>query len=138
MKPLTAEWVELAEEDYAAARQLRQARRYNTACFHAQQCAEKYLKAVLCETGMAIERTHQLSDLLNALTATYPMWDMLREATEVLSDHAVRPRYPGLKADAGMAKTAVEASEFIRVRLRQHLGLSSRTRRGGAKKRRGT
>jgi len=46
-------WVERAEEDYALARlSLRQKKplAYG-ACFHAQQCAEKYLKAILVSRG---------------------------------------------------------------------------------------
>lgn len=48
MKPLTAEWVAKAEGDLASAnRELRARthRNYDAACFHAQQCAETYLKA---------------------------------------------------------------------------------------------
>jgi HEPN domain-containing protein len=39
-------WVTRAEEDYDVARtSLRRKKPYtHTACFHAQQCAEKYLK----------------------------------------------------------------------------------------------
>ena len=45
MKPLTREWVGKAKGDYATARREMRARRqpnYDAACFHAQQCAEKY------------------------------------------------------------------------------------------------
>ncbi len=54
MKPVTAEWVEKAEGDFATAgRELRAAPapNFDAACFHAQQCAEKYLKACLIEAG---------------------------------------------------------------------------------------
>jgi HEPN domain-containing protein len=46
MKPLTREWVAKAEGDRVTARRELRARRrpnYDAACFHAQQCAEKYL-----------------------------------------------------------------------------------------------
>ena len=49
MKPLTREWVSKAEGDYATARREVRARRqpnFDAACFHAQQCAEKYIKAL--------------------------------------------------------------------------------------------
>jgi HEPN domain-containing protein len=56
MKPLTAEWISKAENDFATA--LRESRvrknvNYDAVCFHAQQCAEKYLKARLQEAGIA-------------------------------------------------------------------------------------
>ena len=49
MKPLTREWVRKAEGDYATAAREMRARKspnYDAACFHAQQCVEKYLKAL--------------------------------------------------------------------------------------------
>jgi HEPN domain-containing protein len=48
MKPLTLEWVEKGEGDFVTARRKLRALRapnYETVCFRAQQCAEKYLKA---------------------------------------------------------------------------------------------
>lgn len=48
MKPITREWVNKAEEDWEAARTLARKRKnpaHNAVCFHAQQSAEKYLKA---------------------------------------------------------------------------------------------
>jgi len=50
MKPLTSEWVEKAEGDLATAKReirVRKAPNFDAVCFHAQQCAEKYLKALL-------------------------------------------------------------------------------------------
>jgi HEPN domain-containing protein len=47
MKPITLEWIEKAEEDWMMMLKGYRARKspaYNAACFHAQQCAEKYLK----------------------------------------------------------------------------------------------
>jgi HEPN domain-containing protein len=52
MKPMTAEWVAKAEGDFAMVERESHARKnpnYDGVCFHAQQCAEKYLKARLCE-----------------------------------------------------------------------------------------
>jgi HEPN domain-containing protein len=51
MKPLTRDWIAKAEGDYASANREYRARKtpnYDSACFHAQQCIEKYLKAWLC------------------------------------------------------------------------------------------
>jgi HEPN domain-containing protein len=49
------EWIGKAEGDYFSALREYRARRnvnYDSACFHAQQCVEKYLKAVLVELGI--------------------------------------------------------------------------------------
>ncbi|NKB69696.1 MAG: HEPN domain-containing protein [Candidatus Latescibacteria bacterium] len=51
MNPLTLEWVQKAEGDYAAAQWLQQAAApmCDAICFHARQSIEKYLKAWLQE-----------------------------------------------------------------------------------------
>jgi HEPN domain-containing protein len=67
MKPPTAEWVDKAEGDWNAARQLNRVRKdpnYDGVCFHCQQCVEKYLKAKLEEAGIRFPRTHDLTSLL--------------------------------------------------------------------------
>jgi HEPN domain-containing protein len=48
MNLLTQEWISKAEGDFASSGRELRARKdpnYDSACFHAQQCAEKYLKA---------------------------------------------------------------------------------------------
>jgi HEPN domain-containing protein len=63
MTLLTDEWVKKGENDFNIALLLLRARKtpdYDGACFHAQQCAEKYLKARLQEAGIAFPRTHDL------------------------------------------------------------------------------
>ena len=57
MNPLTHEWIQKAEEDFEAAQRLSRSRTiplWNAVCFHAQQCAEKYLKACLQEEELAL------------------------------------------------------------------------------------
>lgn len=52
MKPAVAEWVSKAEGDFLTGGRELRARKspnYDAVCFHAQQCAEKYPKAVLQE-----------------------------------------------------------------------------------------
>jgi HEPN domain-containing protein len=60
MKPITLEWIEKAEEDWHVMGNAYRARKnpaYNATCFHAQQCAEKYLKGRLAEAGIRFHRT---------------------------------------------------------------------------------
>jgi len=67
MNELAAEWLQKAEGDYATAGRETRARRhpnYDAACFHAQQAAEKYLKAFLQEYNLLFPRTHSLIELL--------------------------------------------------------------------------
>ena len=63
MKPATVEWVSKAEGDFATAGREIKARKmpnYDAVCFHAQQCAEKYLKAILQENDVPIPKIHFL------------------------------------------------------------------------------
>lgn len=68
MNPLAIEWIAKAEGDYITARRERYARHspnYDAACFHAQQMAEKYMKAFLQEHQLPTPRTHDLFELLS-------------------------------------------------------------------------
>lgn len=59
MLPITREWVDKAEGDFATAErelQIKNNPNYDAVCFHAQQCAEKYLKARLQEANIFSER----------------------------------------------------------------------------------
>ena len=72
MKALTLEWIEKAEGDFHSCLREVRARRHpnsDSACFHAQQCVEKYLKARLQKTGLAFPKTHDLLNLLKRVLA---------------------------------------------------------------------
>ena len=57
-------WFLKAESDLVAARQVIEGSGpYDTACFHAQQAVEKFLKGFLAFSGKPIPRTHNLEDL---------------------------------------------------------------------------
>ncbi|NQT94624.1 MAG: HEPN domain-containing protein [Lentisphaerae bacterium] len=75
MKPLSVEWVSKAEGDFAIVEREMRARKnpsYDGVCFHAQQCAEKYLKARLSEAGIHFEKVHDLPALLEQALAAEP------------------------------------------------------------------
>ncbi len=71
MNEITKEWIAKADNDYFSADLLLHAGEVpivDTACFHCQQCAEKYLKAFLQEHSIRFERTHVLASLLELCT----------------------------------------------------------------------
>ncbi len=126
MKPSTREWVTKAEEDYLAAVDLSRRRKrplWNGVCFHAQQCAEKYLKARMEEAGLAIPRTHDLDDLLNRIVSVEPLWAAFRPAAQTLTDYAVDFRYPGQNAGKPHGRRALADCKAIRREARLTLGL---------------
>jgi len=126
MKPITAEWVAKAEGDFATMERESRARKnpnYEGVCFHAQQCAEKYLKARLCEAGVHFTKIHDLVALLNQALAVEPRWESFREHLAFLSDFAVSFRYPGESADRESALDARRRCRLFRRAARQALGL---------------
>ena len=126
MNPLTIEWVEKAEGDYASAQRERRARvrpNYDAACFHAQQCVEKYLKAALQEAGIPFGKTHDLESLLSLCLPTHPSWNALRPDMAALTVYAVAFRYPGSSATPVQATTAVQTTRKLRAGFRAALGL---------------
>ena len=60
-------WLRKAENDLLNIENNLSAKRipWDTVCFHAQQAAEKFLKAYLVHRGVEIKRTHDLVALLS-------------------------------------------------------------------------
>ncbi len=126
MKPLTREWVEKAEGDFATAtRELRarKAPNYDAACFHAQQCVEKYLKARLQEAETPFGRTHNLPALLDLLLSIEPAWEDMRPLLQALTVFAIDVRYPGERADKATAREAMTLCRQMRKQVRLSLKL---------------
>ncbi len=125
MKRLTAEWVMKAEEDLDAARELARARKrlHDSVCFHCQQCAEKYLKALLEEQGLAVPKTHNLVSLLPLLRPHFPSIQSLRRGTDFLTRFAVDTRYPGHRATKRQADSSLRWAQRVRDTVRPWLGL---------------
>ncbi len=127
MKPITQEWVDKAEGDFATAqREIDVANNpnYDAVCFHSQQCIEKYLKACLQENNIAFGRTHDLTKLLDAFLTVEPSWENLRNNLDELTAYAVEFRYPGISADQAIANDAFSDCTEIRQVIRQYLEIS--------------
>jgi HEPN domain-containing protein len=86
------DWIRFAREDLRVAEWAFSAQIYNQACFHAQQCIEKALKAWLRYRGAQAPRIHQLS-LLLALLPDDVLAD-LRPAITLLDRFYIPTRYP--------------------------------------------
>ena len=129
MKPLTAEWIEKAEGDYATLCREMRARKHrnpDAACFHAQQCAEKYLKGRLTEAAISFPKIHDLVSLMEQVLVAEPLWETYRKDLAYLSDCAVSYRYPGESATEYDAKCAFHRCRAIRKAAREALGLSDK------------
>ncbi len=126
MKPITAEWAAKAEGDFATLERECRARKnpnYDGTCFHAQQCAEKFLKARLVEAGVKFTKIHDLTALLELVLPIEPSWEAFREDLAFLSDFAVAFRYPGESADRASATGARKRCRRFRDAARKSLGV---------------
>jgi HEPN domain-containing protein len=126
MNLLTQEWISKAEGDFASSGRELRARKdpnYDSACFHAQQCAEKYLKARLMEANVTFRRSHDLLMLLNLVLPIEPSWQALMPRLSQLTIFAVDFRYPGMTADRALAKEAYAACKEVRQVIRLSFGL---------------
>jgi HEPN domain-containing protein len=97
-------------------------------CFHCQQCAEKYLKALMEELGLGVPKIHDLDALLTALKSTYPSLRALRRGLLFLSDFAVDVRYPGKSASKRQAVAALGWAGRVRTPVRALPGIRERRR----------
>jgi HEPN domain-containing protein len=91
--------------------------------FHAQQCAEKALKAYLTLRRMRFERRHDLNYLIDLCTPLDSAFDQLRSEAEELTPYAVEYRYPDalplLSLDA--ARSTVETANRIHAFVLAHM-----------------
>ncbi len=126
MKQSTLEWIEKAEGDWIMAQRAYRARKdpvYDAACFHCQQCAEKYPKAELNEARLAFNKTHDLEDLLTQVLAIEPGQTSLQPQAAFLTNFAVRYRYPGQTATKAQAQQALKDCREVRHAIRTSFGL---------------
>jgi HEPN domain-containing protein len=107
MKKETAKWLRKAENDLRVARGLLAAKppAYDILCYLCQQAAEKFLKALLQETGLPIPHTHDLDRLRNLTND--PTLRNLRRGLLFLTTFAVDVRYPEKDATLRQSKAAL-------------------------------
>jgi HEPN domain-containing protein len=125
MKRTTAAWVRKAEADWRVATRLRRGTDplHDAVCFHAQQCAEKYLKGLMEEAGLRVPKTHNLLDLQMALRSHHPSLRSLRRGLHFLTPFAVDTRYPDDNATKRQAESALRWAGRVRAEARALLGL---------------
>ena len=113
-QPDASAWVAKAEGDLGAAVLLftHGEDTWEPVCFHCQQAAEKYLKAVLAANKLETPKIHALTRLIELQAAILP--ELLEVETDAawLSFSAVEMRYP---LSAGLAVTRDHAERALRI-----------------------
>jgi HEPN domain-containing protein len=118
------DWLLHADEDLRLAKhafKLKTSTPFKLIAYHAQQCAEKCLKAYLVFKGVDFPFTHNISALLE-LCPPSEEWVKELDDAKALSAYAITARYPGTyKVTKKDARQAVEIAERVRATLRKAL-----------------
>jgi len=117
-REIVRQWVAKAEQDIKASEALLEAEPpfLYPSCFHAQQAAEKYLKAFLTWHQIEFPKTHAIEQLLDlAKQADAETAASLKDAA-VLSPYGVDIRNPGEQPEPNLEETqqAVELARKVR------------------------
>ncbi len=127
MNVTVREWMSKAEGDYATAQRELHATgtpNFDAVCFHAQQCVEKLMKALLIHLGVTPPRSHDLLVLDRLLKPVCSEWSWPVEDLRFLTRAAVDFRYPGESAEQKEASESIEIATRIRARLGLLFGIS--------------
>jgi len=123
MQGITREWIDKAEGDLITAQREADANppNFDATAFHAQQCAEKYLKACLIEASIGFPKVHDLAVILNLVLQIEPSWAQLRDELDALTSLGIEVRYPGTLADREDAEQALHTARTVRKLVRESL-----------------
>jgi HEPN domain-containing protein len=118
-KSLARAWFAKAEDDLRSAEFLLTMPEpaFENVGFHAQQCAEKYLKGYLVLHGATFKKWHDLGYLLDLCIPIDQRWEWFYDEAEFLSPFAAEYRYPDLLIK--FTKEQAERSIRIARQIRQ-------------------
>jgi HEPN domain-containing protein len=120
MNDVIKEWIAKADGDYRTAQRevvAEESPNFDAVCFHAQQCIEKLMKAMLISFGDIPAKTHDLVVLSDLIGARCPVWNWPAEDLRFLSRAAVTFRYPGESAEKEDAIEAFTIATRVRSQL---------------------
>lgn len=119
-------WFDVAEKDLQTANVLivQDLWAYDILCFHCQQSAEKYLKALLVYYDTEPPKVHDIRQLLAMLLSLNEEVLSLQDAVD-LNDYAVRYRYPDHLEidDKEIALRAIRLANVVKNLVRKEINL---------------
>jgi len=115
-------WLRKAQSDITAMDASLNAGALDAACFHAQQSAEKYLKAFLIQAGVDSPFTHNLAKLAELCAGVDASFRSLISVVESLTPYAVEMRYdsefwPDEEVARDARSRALAVRDFVLRRL---------------------
>jgi HEPN domain-containing protein len=120
MNGTVEEWLAKAYGDWQTARrefETGESPNYDAVCFHAQQCIEKTLKALLMNTEIVPPRTHDLLKLAGLVRENYAGWAPNEQDLRLLTRAGIAFRYPDEFADREDAEESLAACLRLRNAL---------------------
>jgi len=119
------QWLIRADEDMrlaTAAMEYVEDCPYRLVAYHAQQCAEKYLKSFLVYWRVDFPYTHNISILLE-LCGEHADWPEELQDADRLTLYSITARYPGEDEEVteSEAAVAVELAQQVRTQVRKAL-----------------
>ena len=116
--------------DYAAMEASLGAQAFDAACFHAQQMAEKCLKAFLAQRGVAFPYTHNLAKLVELGAQLDVEFHSLLPTVQPLTPYGVELRYddsfwPTQQVAEEARAAALAVKRFVLDRLPADIGRSA-------------
>ena len=109
-------WFDRADQDLEMARRALVPEKPlpGMACYHAQQCAEKYLKGYLIAQSISFRFVHDLVYLTQLCVAQEPAFEELMSAAEILGEYGVTIRYPMEGSEEPNMEAATEAIDLAK------------------------
>ena len=111
-------WLRKAEHDFLSIQNNISAEEtpWDVVCFHAQQAAEKILKAFIIYHGYTVEKTHDLIQLLSVCVNIEPSLIVLESDCQELNYYSVSSRYPDdlYEPDESDGRKMLDSAERIR------------------------
>ena len=99
----------------------------DTVCFHAQQCVEKHLKALLVLLGIPFSRTHDIAHLMSMVPLALAP-SLNADQQDLLTDYAASIRYPSSNDEVSLseARKAVAMARLVRREIRRQIPRSGK------------
>ncbi|MGI8856379.1 MAG: HEPN domain-containing protein [Thermomicrobiales bacterium] len=119
-------WLRKARSDFTAIEALIAANTLDAACFHAQQAAEKYLKAYLAHANSPFPSTHNLVKLVELCLLLDGSFATMIHVVTPLVPYAVELRYdaefwPDEQTAREARVSALAIEQFVLARLPKNI-----------------
>jgi len=122
------QWLRIANEDLIAAKRAIEIQPYLTrnACYSAQQCAEKAVKAYLVSQKTKVPRIHDITELMMSCTENDEEFKTMLVLGDKLTGYAVTTRYPDdwreipLEEATEAVDNAQKVLDFVKGKLEQY------------------